>query len=61
MARDDRLAKEIGLIIDPGRNLPDLIFVDLEPEMPLLVFVEVVANDWTGQCIASGGIDGYCG
>lgn len=44
VARDDRLAKEIGLTIQPDRNLPDLILVDLGPAEPLLVFVEVVAT-----------------
>lgn len=44
VARDDRLAKEIGLTIEPDRNLPDLILVDLGPAEPLLVFVEVVAT-----------------
>ena len=44
VARDDRLAQEIGLTIQPDRNLPDLIMVDLGPPDPLLVFVEVVAT-----------------
>ena len=44
VARDDRLAQEIGLTIQPDRNLPDLILVDLGPSDPLLVFVEVVAT-----------------
>ena len=44
VARDDRLAQEIGLTIQPDRNLPDLILVDLGPVEPLLVFVEVVAT-----------------
>ena len=44
VARDDALAQEIGLTIEPERNLPDLILVDLGPETPLLVFVEVVAT-----------------
>ena len=44
VARDDRLAKEIGLTIQPDRNLPDLILVDIGPAEPLLVFVEVVAT-----------------
>ena len=44
VARDDRLAREIGLTIRPDRNLPDLILVDLGPVEPLLVFVEVVAT-----------------
>ena len=45
VARDDRLAQAIGLTIDPSRNLPDLILVDLGPMEPLLIFVEVVATD----------------
>ncbi len=44
VARDDRLAQEIGLTIQSDRNLPDLILVDLGPVEPLLVFVEVVAT-----------------
>ena len=44
VARDDRLAQDIGLTIQPGRNLPDLILADLGPAEPLLVFVEVVAT-----------------
>ena len=44
VARDDRLAQEIGLTIQSDRNLPDLILVDLGPPDPLLVFVEVVAT-----------------
>ncbi len=44
VARDDRLAQDIGLTIEPDRNLPDLILVDLGPVEPLLVFVEVVAT-----------------
>ena len=44
VARDDRLAQDIGLTIQLDRNLPDLILVDLGPAEPLLVFVEVVAT-----------------
>ena len=44
VARDDRLAQDIGLTIQSDRNLPDLILVDLGPAEPLLVFVEVVAT-----------------
>ena len=44
VARDDHLAQDIGLTIQPDRNLPDLILVDLGPVEPLLVFVEVVAT-----------------
>ena len=45
VARDDQLAQAIGLTIEPDRHLPDLILVDLGPDEPLLVFVEVVATD----------------
>lgn len=44
VARDDQMAQDIGLIIQPDRNLPDLILVDLGPPEPLLVFVEFVAT-----------------
>ena len=44
VARDDLLAQSIGLHIDPDRNLPDIILVDLGPTEPSLVFVEVVAT-----------------
>lgn len=45
VARDDKLAAEIGLTIQANRDLPDLILVDLGPADPLLLFVEVVATD----------------
>jgi hypothetical protein len=45
VARDDELARSIGLEIDVAKNLPDTVLIDLEPETPLLVFVEVVATD----------------
>ena len=44
VARDDQLARDIGLTIQSDRNLPDLTLVDLGPAEPLLVFVEVVAS-----------------
>jgi len=44
-ARDDVLARSIGLSIEADKNLPDAILVDLGPDHPLLVFVEVVASD----------------
>ncbi len=44
VTRDDELAKAIGLLIEPDRNLPDIILADLGPAEPLLVFVEVVAS-----------------
>lgn len=45
VARDDELAKAIGLTIPADKNLPDIILVDLGPTHPLLVFVEVVHTD----------------
>ena len=44
VARDDQLAKEIGLTIESDRTLPDMILLDLGPDQPLIVFVEVVAT-----------------
>jgi hypothetical protein len=43
--RDDRLAQAVGLTIPADRYLPDILLVDLGPQHPLLVFVEVVATD----------------
>ncbi len=45
IARDDVLARSIGLAIEAARLLPDLILVDLGPRDLLLIFVEVVASD----------------
>jgi len=45
VARDDELAKAIGLNIAADKNLPDVVLVDLGPTHPLLVFVEAVASD----------------
>jgi BsuBI/PstI restriction endonuclease domain/BsuBI/PstI restriction endonuclease HTH domain len=45
VARDDDLARSIGLNIQADKNLPDTILVDLGPVHPLLVFVEAVATD----------------
>jgi hypothetical protein len=45
VARDDTLARAIGLHIRADRNLPDIILVDIGPKNPLLVFIEVVATD----------------
>ncbi|RJR33167.1 MAG: restriction endonuclease [Desulfobacteraceae bacterium] len=45
VARDDKLARSIGLEIKADRNLPDIILVDIGPKNPLLVFIEVVATD----------------
>jgi hypothetical protein len=43
--RDDSIANALNLKIEVDRNLPDLIFADLGPADPLLIFVEVVATD----------------
>lgn len=45
IARDEQLAKSIGLDIAIDKHLPDVLLVDLGPKHPLLVFVEVVATD----------------
>jgi hypothetical protein len=45
VARDDDLAKAIGLSIPADRSLPDIVLVDLGPSHPLLIFVEVVHTD----------------
>lgn len=45
VVRDDELARSIGLQIRVDKDLPDMILVDIGPENPLLVFVEVVATD----------------
>lgn len=45
VARDDELAKAIGLTIQAEKSLPDIVLVDLGPIHPLLVFVEVVHTD----------------
>ena len=45
VARDEALARAIGLTIPADRFLPDILLVDLGPIQPLLVFVEVVATD----------------
>ncbi len=45
VARDDQLAKSIGLNIAMDKHLPDIVLVDLGPTHPLLVFIEVVATD----------------
>ena len=45
VARDDALARTIGLEIKSDKNLPDIILADLGAPQALLVFVEVVATD----------------
>jgi BsuBI/PstI restriction endonuclease domain/BsuBI/PstI restriction endonuclease HTH domain len=45
VARDDKIAAAIGLQINVSKHLPDIILVDLAPEDPLLIFIEVVATD----------------
>lgn len=44
VARDEQLARDIGLEILPDKLLPDIVMVDLAPAEPLLVFVEAVAT-----------------
>lgn len=43
--RDDALASRLGINIDAGKVLPDIILVEMGTDEPLLVFVEVVATD----------------
>jgi len=45
VARDDELARSVGLNIEAQRVLPDVILVDIGPDDLLIVFVEVVASD----------------
>jgi hypothetical protein len=45
VARDDELAAAMGLHLDYGKNLPDVILADVAAARPRLVFVEVVATD----------------
>lgn len=49
LARDDNLARQLGLRIDPSKALPDIILVDLGEAVDgsgfLVIFVEVVASD----------------
>ena len=49
VARDDRLARALGIEIDPSKSLPDIILVDLGDDAGgremLVVFTEVVATD----------------
>jgi hypothetical protein len=45
VARDEELARAIGLHIPPDRTLPDVVLVDLGPEHPQLLFIEAVATD----------------
>lgn len=49
VARDDKLASKLGLVIDPAKALPDIILVDLghstSGDDMLVVFTEVVASD----------------
>lgn len=45
VARDDKLASQIGLDIRPDKDLPDIILADLGAPELLLVFVKVVATD----------------
>ncbi|HEX8271159.1 MAG TPA: BsuBI/PstI family type II restriction endonuclease [Longimicrobiaceae bacterium] len=45
VARDEELARAVGLPIEAHKVLPDIILADLATPDPLLVFVEAVASD----------------
>ena len=45
VARDDQLAKKIGIEVNASVNLPDIILVDLTSSAILIVFIEIVATD----------------
>jgi hypothetical protein len=45
IARDETIAKAIGLNLEYDRNLPDIVLADTSPASPKVVFVEVVATD----------------
>jgi hypothetical protein len=45
VAKDEKLAAKIGLNIQADKDLPDIILVDLGPNDPLIIFIEVVATD----------------
>ena len=45
VARDDETATSIGLRLDYSRNLPDIVLADVQPEIPKVVFIEVIATD----------------
>lgn len=45
VARDEELARAVGLPIAAQKVLPDIILADLATPDPLLVFVEAVASD----------------
>ena len=40
-----RFRRRIGLVIEPERNLPDIILADLSADRPRLIFIEVVNTD----------------
>lgn len=49
VARDEQLAASLGIVIDPSKELPDIILVDLGDDAGgsdlLVVFAEAVASD----------------
>lgn len=49
VARDEKLAKALGIEIDPSKSLPDIILVDLGEDTGggdlVVIFAEVVATD----------------
>lgn len=45
VSQHDKLARRIGLNIQPDKDLPDIILVDVGPAEPMIVFVGVVHSD----------------
>lgn len=45
VARDEQLARSIGLNLDFQRNLPDIVLADVAVAAPKVVFIEVVATN----------------
>jgi hypothetical protein len=45
IARDELLARQLGLQIEADRHLPDVILIDVAAGRERLVFIEVVATD----------------
>jgi len=45
VARDEALARSIGLRLDYAKNLPEVILADARADLPKLIFIEVVATD----------------
>jgi hypothetical protein len=45
VSQDDKLAKDIGLRIQPDLNLPDIILADIGSKSTILIFTEIVHSD----------------